>query len=95
MKIQADWKPNQNSIKPFLNLYHKTPKNLDTRNICGNQPKIQTRWRLKYRSVMHPKDVDRMGKSVDPDQTAPLEAVWYGSTLFAQAYLSKNLGILQ
>ena len=37
-----------------------------------------------------------MANSVDPDQTAPapLGAVWSGSTLFAQAYLSKNLGSL-
>ena len=33
--------------------------------------------------------------SVDPDQTAPLGAVWSGSTLFARAYLSENLGSLQ
>ena len=32
--------------------------------------------------------------SVDPDQTAPLEAVWSGSALFAQVYLSENLGSL-
>ena len=43
-----------------------------------------------------------MANSVDPDQTAPLGAVWSaplgavwsGSALFAQAYLSKNLGSL-
>ena len=40
-----------------------------------------------------------MANSVDPDQTAPLGAVplgavWSGSTLFAQAYLSENLGSL-
>ena len=33
--------------------------------------------------------------SADPDQTAPLGAVWSGSALFAQAYLSKNLGSLR
>ena len=39
-----------------------------------------------------------MANSVDPDQTAALGAVWSlggvwsGSTLFAQAYLPKNLG---
>ena len=33
--------------------------------------------------------------SVDPDQTAPLGAVWSGSALFAQAYLSENLGSLR
>ena len=32
---------------------------------------------------------------VDPDQTAPQGAVWSGSTLFAQACLSKNLVTLR
>ena len=40
---------------------------------------------------MHPKDADGIANSVDPDQTAPL-AVLSGSTLFAEAYLSINLG---
>ena len=44
---------------------------------------------------MSPNDVDGMANSVDPDQTAPLGAVWSGSALFAQAYLSKNLGSLR
>ena len=34
---------------------------------------------------MHPKDAEGIANSVDPDQTAPL---------FAQTYLSKNLGTL-
>ena len=33
---------------------------------------------------MHLKDADGMENSVDPDQTALSEAVWPGSTLFAQ-----------
>ena len=44
---------------------------------------------------MSPNDADGMTNSVDPDQTAPLGAVWAGSALFAQAYLSKNLGLLR
>ena len=32
-----------------------------------------------------------MANSVDPDQTAPLGAVWSGSTLFAYAILSETL----
>ena len=40
---------------------------------------------------MHPNNADGMAKSVDLDQTAPF---WSGSTLFAQTYLSKNLGSL-
>ena len=43
---------------------------------------------------MSPNDPDRMANSVDPDQTASLGAVWSGSALFAQAYLSENLGSL-
>ena len=38
-----------------------------------------------YHRVMSPNDADGMANSVDPDQTAPL---------FAQAYLSENLGSL-
>ena len=48
-----------------------------------------------YRKVMRPNDADGMANSVDPDQTAPLGAVWSGSALFAQAYLSENLGSLR
>ena len=44
---------------------------------------------------MSPNDADWMANSVDPDQTAPLGAVWSGSALFAQAYLSENLGSLR
>ena len=44
---------------------------------------------------MSPDDADGMANSVDPDQTAPLGTVWSGSALFAQAYLSENLGSLR
>ena len=44
---------------------------------------------------MGPKDAHRMANNVDPDQTAPLGAVWSGSTLFDQVYLSENLGSLR
>ena len=40
---------------------------------------------------MSPNDADGMANSVDPEQTA----VWPGSALFAQAYLSENVGSLQ
>ena len=40
-------------------------------------------------------DADGMANSVDPDQTALVGAVWSGSALFAQAYLSENLGLLR
>ena len=48
-----------------------------------------------FPKVISPNDADGMANSVDPDQTAPLGAVWSGSALFAQAYLSKNLGSLR
>ena len=48
-----------------------------------------------YDRATSPKDVDGMANSVDPDQTAPLGAVWSGSALFAQTYLSENLGSLR
>ena len=40
---------------------------------------------------MSPNDADGMANSVDPDQTAVLS----GSALFAQVYLSENLGSLR
>ena len=43
---------------------------------------------------MGPKVADIMANSVDPGQPAPHEAVWSGSTLFAQTCLSKSLGSL-
>ena len=48
-----------------------------------------------YHRVMSPNDKDGMANSVDPDQTAPVGAVWSGSALFAQTYLSENLGSLR
>ena len=44
---------------------------------------------------MHPKDAAGTANRVDPDQTAPVGAVWSGSALFAQTYLSENLGSLR
>ena len=77
----------------FTTYYHKFPKYSDTQNICCNHFKNLTMW--LYHRVMSPNDADRMANSVDPDQTAPLGAVWSGSALFAQAYLSENLGTLR
>ena len=37
----------------------------------------------------------KIANSEDPDQSAPLGAVWSGSALFAQTYLSENLGSLR
>ena len=44
---------------------------------------------------MSPNNADGMANTVDPDHTAPLEEDWSGSALFAQAYLSENLGSLR
>ena len=44
---------------------------------------------------MHTKDAAEIANCVDPDKTAPLGAVWSGSALFAQVYLSENLGSLR
>ena len=74
-------------------MYRKTPKNLDTRKIYCSNPKIWLIWIFHH--DVHPNDADGMANSVDPDQTAPLGAVWSGSTLFAQTCLSENLGTLR
>ena len=71
----------------------KFPKYSDTPKICCNQSKIWTMW--LYHRVLSPNDADGMANSVDPDQTAPVGAVWSGSALFAQVYLSENLGSLR
>ena len=75
-----------NSVDPDqtapLLKYSKTPKNSDTQKNYCNYPKI---WLiLIFHRVMCLNYADRMANSVDPDQTAPLGAVWSGSTLFAQ-----------
>ena len=41
------------------------------------------------------KDADRITNREDPDQTAPWGAVWSGSALFAQTYLSQYLELLR
>ena len=72
--------------------YLKDPKILDTRNIGRNLSEIWKMW--LYHRVMCPKDAYGIAKSVEPYQTAPLGGGWSGSALCAQAYLSKNLGLL-
>ena len=74
-------------------MYRKFPKYSDTQKLCCKRSKIWSMW--LYHRVMSPKDVDGIANSVDPDQTAPLGAVWSGSALFAQADLSENLGSLR
>ena len=77
---------------PF-HIYRNDPKFLGTQNICCNPSKVWTMW--LYHRLMSPNVADGMANSVNPDQTAPLGAVWSGSALFAQAYLSENLGSLR
>ena len=74
-------------------LYRNDPKYSDTQKMCCNHSKVWTMW--LYHRVMSPNDADGMANCVDPDQTAPLGAVWSGSALFAQACLSENLGSLR
>ena len=92
-------KTNQHHFPREFDRTLKFPKYSNTQNICCNHSKIWTMW--LYHRVMSPNDADGIANSVDPDQTAPLGAVWFrgavwsGSALFAQAYLSKNLGSLR
>ena len=62
-----------NSNQHIYTDYRKTPKFLDTENVCCNQPKIQTK-RIFHREICS-KCADRMANSADPDQTAPCGAV--------------------
>ena len=75
----------------ILYLYLCTEKNLKIRT-----PETLAVLTLKFKQnsfdkgVMHPKDADGMAYSADPDQDAPLGAVWSGSLLFAWTFLSQN-----
>ena len=53
--------------------YRKVSKFLDTRKLCCNLPRIQTK-RPKLR-VFYQNDANGIANSEDPDQTAPLGAV--------------------
>ena len=72
--------------------YHKFPPYQDIQKIAVIILKLK---QCDYHIVMSPIDADGMANCVDPDQTAPLGTVWSGSTLFAQAYMSENLGSLR
>ena len=89
IRTEQNWEHRFN----FYQVYRKFPKYSDTQKFCSNHSKIWTMW-LYHREIC-PNDADGMANSVDPDQTAPLGAVWSGSALFAQACLSENLGSLQ
>ena len=53
--------------------YRKVPKFSDTRKLCCNLPKIQTKRPNLW--VFPQKDANGIANSGDPDQTAPLGAV--------------------
>ena len=86
--VQSSW--SEQRIR--LSYYRKFPKYSDTHKLCCNHSKMWTMW--LYHREMSPNETDGMANIVDPDQTAPLGAVWSGSTLFSQAYLSENFGSL-
>ena len=73
--------------------YRKNSKNWDTWNNYHNCPTIGTVG--FYSAVLCSKDADRITNREDPDQTAPWGAVWSGSALFAQTYLSQYLKLLR
>ena len=79
-------------VYAFINTV-KFLKFSDTRKLCCNLPKIQTK-RLNHR-IFCQKDANGIANSEDPDQTAPPGAVCTGSALFAQNNLSENLGSLR
>ena len=56
--------------------------NFHTRKLCCKPPKIQTK--MPNLRVFYQNDANGIANSGDPDQTAPLGAVWSGSALFAQ-----------
>ena len=85
--------PVSDDLSKIWREYRKFPKYSDTQKICCNHSKIWTMW--LYHSVMSPNDADEMANSVDSDRTAPRGAVWSGSALFAQVYLSENSGSLR
>ena len=73
----------------IMEIYSKFPKYSDIQKHCCNHSKIWTMW--FYHTVMSPNEADGMANSVDPDRGA----VWSGSAVFAQTYLSENLGSLR
>ena len=54
-------------------MYRKVPKFSDTRKLCCNLPKIQTKSQNLF--IFRLKDANGIANSEDPEQTAPLGAV--------------------
>ena len=73
--------------------YRKVPKFSDARNFAEIPLNFkQMGPNLKVFCQNHANEI---ANGEDPDQTAPLGAVWSGSALFAQTYLSEDLGSLR
>ena len=73
--------------------YRKNSKNWDTLNYYRDCP---TNGIVGfYSAILRSKDADRITNRVDTDQTAPWGAVWSGSALFAQTYLSQYFKLLR
>ena len=65
----------------------------DARKLCWNLPKIQTK--SPNLGVFHQKDEKlEIANSEDPDQTAPVGAVWSGSALFALDQSVRELRVI-
>ena len=81
MIIRVTFSSNQEHVKAAKRCLH-TVKLLKIRTpekYTVNNPNI---WLIYiFHIEMRPNDADGMANSVDPDQTAPLGAVWSGSTL--------------
>ena len=74
-------------------MYRKNSKNWDTLNYHRDCP---TNGIVAfYSAILRSKDSDRITNRVDTDQTAPWGAVWSGSALFAQTYLSQYFKLLR
>ena len=94
--IDGDFKENivrWVSLHRAPDIYRKNSKNWDTWNNYHNCPTFGTVG--FYSAVLCSKDADRITNREDPDQTAPWGAVWSGSALFAQTYLSQYLKLLR
>ena len=61
---------------------------------CICTPKCSDTWNIAV-IILKLENADKTVNSVDPDQTAGAGAVWSGSALFFQTYLSENLGSLR
>ena len=63
----------EDSAVHSVNSYRKVPEFSDTRKLCYNLPKIQTK--RQNLLIFRLKDANGIANNEDPDQTAPLGAV--------------------